>query len=63
MVVKAQNQMKMMMVVMQVLVGVMLEVVLGQDWEGAGVRLAADVMVQVAEKLQQQEVMTPEQLC
>jgi hypothetical protein len=43
--------MKMMKVVIQALVGVMREVVLGQDWEGAGVQLAAVVIVQVAEKL------------
>ena len=35
----------------QVLVGVMLEEVQGQDWVGADVRLAANVMIQVVEKL------------
>jgi hypothetical protein len=45
MVVTAQSQMKKMKVVMQVLVGVMLEEVQEQELEGTDVQLAVDVMV------------------
>jgi len=51
MVVRALNQMMMMKGVTQVSVGVMLEVVQGQDWETVDVQLVVNVMVQVVEKL------------